>query len=153
MSTPYDVQIALKTILENDAALSAWLTTHFNQALTVILGNKTMKVVKSKSFPIATIVAEPQGVSNINTSEAMQLTELYHVDLGMLFNKADELDAAPLQRLGEFEALAAQAILKDRRLGGLVTAITISDRVGDGNVNHPYHFFTLVFRVQRSAPY
>lgn len=153
MSTQYQVQEHIRSILLADAPLSAWLTQHFKASLTVLLGNRPYKQIKAGKFPVASVIFEPEDVLTHKRGEPAQLTEKYHVDLGIHFRKASLLDDEHLLRIGEFEVLAAQALLKDRRFNGLVMDVEVAERVGDGNANHPHHFFTLILRVWRTAEY
>lgn len=153
MSMQYQIQEHIRSVLLADAPLSAWLTQHFKSSLTVLLGNRKNKQIMGGKFPVASVIFEPQDVLTHKRGEPALLTEKYHVDLGLHFRKASLLDDEHLLRIGEFEVLVAQAMLKDRRFNGLVLDVEVADRVSDSNVNHPYHFFTLILRVLRTAEY
>lgn len=153
MSTAFDVQDALRTVLVADAALTAWLQSTFGRGLTVLLGNRKNKQVVNKKFPLVSIIFDPQAVDNTQVSQTAHLIEHYFLDLGLHYVKTSEIDDAHLQHIAKFEELVAQAVSQDRRLGGLVISTLIQDRKSDGNVNHPYHFFTITLRIERSAAF
>jgi len=153
MSTQYDVQNYMRTILQTDVALTAWLAATFGKTLTVLLGNRKNQVVKSQGFPSASIIFGPKEVKQLHTGEPAYLVEDYMVDMGLYFEKASTLDDTHLQHIAEFERLVALALLSDRRMGGLSTNLNITHRQGDENVNHPFHFFTIIFQIERTAPY
>lgn len=153
MATSFDVQSALRRVLKNDALLDAWLQTTFFKSVTVILGNRPLKQIQPEKYPVVIIVYEPKGLDDAATGENAVLQEIYHFELGMFFVQDDVLDDTHLQHIATFESLVGKALLADRRLGGLVTLIAIDERQGDSNVNHPYHFFSLRFAVERSGEY
>lgn len=154
MSTPYDIQDDMRSALLAYAPLTAWLVANFSGAvLTVMLGNRKNKTVAAATFPNAAIVLDPVSVENQYTGCPAHFNEKYHVQLGLRFDKNTPLDDGHLQLLGQFEELAAKAILEDRRRSGMAEGTVAFDRESDSQVNHPFHFFTIIFEVQRTAPY
>jgi len=153
MTTQFDIQHQLRDSIANDADLMTWLASNFAKPLTIMLGNRKNKTIASAGFPSISIIFEPQEVSNTTTEQNAHLVERYHLDMGIHFAKATKLDDNHLRLMAEMEALVGLAVLRDRRRNGLAINTRVVDRIGDANVNHPYHFFTLVFQVERSAPY
>lgn len=153
MATQYDLMKSMETTLKTDVNLTTWLTTTFGKALTVILGNRQLGKVKPTHYPVAIIVFEPEEVDEPFTGDPHYLKEIYHIELGLHFAKATEMTDTHLQHLAEFERLAALALMDDRKHGGLALGTAVAGRIGDGNVNHPFHFFGIKLRIERNAPY
>jgi len=149
MSTQYDIMLDLEAAITNDAALAAWANTTFGRNVTVKIGNRPLKRLRPEDYPVAVVVFEPELVEEQLMGETNKLFEIYHIEMGLHGDDTKQAVAA----MAEFERLLALAVLADRNRSGMAYHTAATERIGDGDVNHPYHFMGVKFRVSRFGPY
>ncbi len=149
MSTQYDIMTDIERAITSDANLSAWATTTFGRAVTVKLGNRPLKTLRPEDYPVAVVVFEPDTIEEQLTGGTNKVTEVYHIEMGVFSDNP----TLAIQHMAEFERLLSLAVLFDRTRAGMAYHTAAIDRIGDGDVNHPYHFMGVKFKVNRFGPY
>jgi len=149
MSTQYDIMSDLESAITGDASLNNWAHSRFSRSVTVKLGNRPLKTLRPEDYPVAVIVFEPELVEERLAGATNKLIEVYHIEMGV---HGDDPKVA-ISDMAEFERLLALAVLADRTRSGMAYHTAAIERIGDGDVNHPYHFMGVKFRVSRFGPY
>ncbi len=134
MASFNDAIDALKTLLETDAALTAFVQEKWGKPLTVRAVYKDKDAIHDEELPIIMIVRPqltPTYVENVVYGG--HLVRLFY---GFLQN--DKLKGQP-QSI-EFEEKITDALLADPYLGGVTQNVTPGVTSADEGRNHPRYF-------------
>ena len=147
----FDIQTTLRNALTTNAPLASWLSTHYAQGLTVLIGNRPLKKIRPEEYPLVVIVFEPESVAEKVVNTPHWLIENYHFEIGIYNTDVEQ----SLQHLAELEQMIIDAALPALRgmLTGSDEHAGIVDRIADQDVNHPYHFIGIKAQVRRHATY
>jgi len=146
----FEIQTQVRAALMSDPALTAWIAANYSDVLTILLGNRPLKEYRPEQYPLIVVVFDPQSVGEKVRNTTHWMIEDYHFEIG-LYQTDVEL---ALQHLAELELLTTTAALTFLR------GLTASDehaevvaRIGDADVNHPYHFIGVKIQMRRHASY
>lgn len=123
----------LVAVLTADAELTAWVTTHFGQALTVLNGNRELKEFRNNELPVLVFElgdGESEPLNNARYADAAQ-----EIRFGVVWYEPD-FDAAFIQRRA-LPDIMVKALLRNKTLNGTVSEAAVSNWSFAQGVDNP----------------
>jgi hypothetical protein len=136
----------LKRILENDAALLAFLAANFERPLTVRLVYKNKEEIQLGELPII-LITRPE-----KTGEADNTVEGFYDNIVLLYLgfHCDDTEQGQLLLI-QFEEFVESAIMRNMTLSDLVSFTKPGPSRNDQGMNHPQYFIVKSMTVSQEV--
>lgn len=135
----------LVTQLQADADLTAWASTHFGKALTSILGNVPVSIVRPSEMP-ALVSEIGDGQNAPLGGDTDDLDAQASLPIAVIWAEQDP--AAAFAQRKALPELLIRAVRADATLGGAVDDAWVSDWESDKSVNQPKHMMRATVQVR-----